>query len=238
MGPKDKILEVLTKYRGPVTTVSVAFALVAVAKLIGSRKKKGKEVPEVEGGLPFFGHVFTMVAGSPWDTMAAWARKYGGIYKLHLFGSSAFVVSDPDLLKVILSTKLSVFKKDLAWTYKPFLDILGNGIVTADGDDWWRQRKLLSAHLRIDILEDIPNMAIRAVQRLMQKLDKARAEGATVEMAEEFRHLTLQVVAEAFMSLPPEESDQTFAHMYLPIGKHPQSLYIERRMLVAQLSHS
>ena len=31
------------------------------------------------------------------------------------------------------------------------------------------------------------------------------------------RHLTLQVIAEAILSLPPEESDSTFAHMYLPI---------------------
>ena len=60
-------------------------------------------------------------------------------------------------------------------------------------------------------------MALRAVQRLCVKLDKALADGSVVEMAEEFRTMTLQVIGEAVLSLSPEESDSTFAHMYLPI---------------------
>ena len=118
---------------------------------------------------------------------------------------------------MILNTKLSIFKKDLEWTYRPFLVILGNGLVTADGLSWRKQRLLLSAHLRIDILEFIPDMAIRAVQRLALKLDKAKRENSLINMADEFRHLTLQVIAEAVLSISAEESDKTFADMYLPI---------------------
>jgi hypothetical protein len=36
-------------------------------------------------------------------------------------------------------------------------------------------------------------MAFEAVQRLMEKLEKVKKEGGTIEMAEEFRGLTLQV---------------------------------------------
>ena len=180
---------------------------------------KGKRVPQVENGLPFFGHVFTMVKGSPWDHMAKWAVKYGTIYKLHLFGSDAYVVSDPELLKIVLQTKLSLFKKDVDWTYKPFLVLLGNGLVTAEGSSWRKQRNLLSSHLRLEILDEIPSITIAAVRRLKIKLDILKNTGQRVEMAAEFRHLTLQVIAEAILSLPPGESDETFAHMYLPIGK-------------------
>lgn len=183
-----------------------------------SASHRGKPVPQIRHGLPFFGHVFTMLKGSPWDQMARWAVEYGTFYKLHLFGSDAYVVSDPDLLKIILQTKLSIFKKDVAWTYKPFMVLLGNGLVTAEGSSWRKQRNLLSSHLRLDILDQIPSITIRAVERLKLKLDKFKGSGSTIEMAEEFRHLTLQVIAEAILSLPPGESDHTFAHMYLPIG--------------------
>ena len=44
-------------------------------------------------------------------------------------------------------------------------------------------------------------MALRAVQRLKVKLDKAKKEGKIVEMAEEFRHLTLQVTEKSEFSL-------------------------------------
>ena len=183
------------------------------------RRSKGKKVPQVEGGIPFFGHVFTMIRGSPWDHMARWAVTYGTIYKLHLFGSDAYVISDPELLKIVLQTKLSIFKKDVDWTYKPFMVLLGNGLVTAEGSSWRKQRNLLSSHLRLEILDDIPNITVAAVQRLKEKLDLLKKNGTCVEMAEEFRHLTLQVIAEAILSLPPGESDKTFAHMYLPIGE-------------------
>ena len=201
--------------------VFVITGLIAILPLLITRlsaSHRGKSVPQIRNGLPFFGHVFTMLKGSPWDQMARWAVEYGTFYKLHLFGSDAYVVSDPELLKIILHTKLSVFKKVVAWTYKPFMVLLGNGLVTAEGSSWRKQRNLLSSHLRLDILDQIPSITIRAVERLKLKLDKFKGNGSTVEMAEEFRHLTLQVIAEAILSLPPGESDQTFAHMYLPIG--------------------
>eukprot|EP01035_Chromulina_nebulosa_P020002 gene20002-25975_t len=190
-------------------------------------------IPRVKGGYPFFGQVFKMVSGSPWDTMTEWSRIYGSIYQFHLFGSDAVVVSDPELLRIILSTKLSIFKKDLQWTYKPFLVLLGNGIVTADGLSWRRQRTLLSSHLRIDILEYIPDMAFRAFKRFQIRLDKAKLKNEALDMAEEFRHLTLQVISEALLSLSPKESDETFAKMYLPIVEEgnnrtwsPQRMYL------------
>ena len=190
---------------------------VTLIKKVCKRQPGGKAIPAVQGGWPFLGQVFTMIKGSPWDTMAMWAEQYGGIYSFTLFGEKSISVSDPDLLRGILQTQHTIFKKDLEWTYYPFLEILGNGLVTSDGASWRRQRVLLSNHLRVEILEEIPEMAYRAVQRLSVKLDAAVKSGHTVEMAEEFRTLTLQVIAEALLSLDSSESDMTFAHMYLPI---------------------
>lgn len=178
---------------------------------------KLQNVPSVQGGAPFFGQVFDMIKGSPWDTMTKWVMEYGKIYTFHLFGSDALVIADPELLEVILQSKYHIFKKDLEWTYKPFLVLLGNGLVTSHAKDWRRQRLLMAGHLRNDILEEIPLMALQAVERLSVKLDAVIATGGTIEMAEEFRNLTLQVIAEALLSLDSEESDSTFAHMYLPI---------------------
>ncbi len=197
------------------TYIIGAVVLVIFFLLFG--KKRITSIPSVQGGLPFFGQMFIMLKGSPWDTMASWVQEYGKIYRIQLFGSDAIIVSDPNLLKVILATKLNTFKKDTVWTYKPFLVLLGNGLVTSDGESWRKQRTLLANHLKFDILKEIPTFAIQAVQRLSIKLDKAKADGTIIEMAEEFRHMTLQVIAGTILSLSPEESDETFAHMYLPI---------------------
>jgi cytochrome P450 len=194
--------------------VGVVYLLIALLK---GKKTCSDNIPAVPGGYPFLGHVLSMLKGSPWDVMTRWAMKYGTIYRFHLFGTDGISVADPELLKIVLQTKISAFKKDVEWTYKPFMVLLGQGIVTAEGKSWLRQRTLLATHLKNDILEEVPDMALRAVNRLRIKLDAARDSGKVVEMAEEFRHLTLQVIAEAILSLSPEESDQSFATMYLPI---------------------
>lgn len=197
---------------------AAVFGLYAVSQIIRRNSFRSKvNMPIVKGGLPYAGNVSSLVAGSPWDVMTAWAMQYGGGYIFHMFGSDAVVISDPDMLKVVLNKKMSVFGKDLKWTYKPFLVILGNGVVTAHGASWRRQRNLLSHLLRVDILEVIPSVALGAAQRFSVRLDEIAKSGSSIEMSEEFRHLTLQVIADIVLSISPEESDNTFAHMYLPI---------------------
>jgi len=215
----------------PVVIASAGVVAFFLYKTLSKKKLRG--IPNVKGGLPFFGHVFTLMKGSPWDWFSKWAVEYGTVFKVHIFGSDAIIVADPALLKVILHTKRNLFVKDLEWTYEPFLVLLGKGIVTSEGQRWLKQRTLLSNHLKKDILTEIPDMALKAVQRLSKKLDHARDHDLTLDMAEEFRHLTLQVIADAILSLTPEESDESFAQMYLPIVTegntrtwHPHRKYI------------
>jgi cytochrome P450 len=60
-------------------------------------------------------------------------------------------------------------------------------------------------------------MALDAYVRLAGKLNLAIKTGEIMEMSEEFRHLTLQVIAQAILSIGHQESDRTFAKMYYPI---------------------
>ena len=107
--------------------------------------------------------------------------------------------------------------------------------MSSEGALWLKQRKLVSNAFRMEILDDIIGVSARAVERLVcsaeasppcppthwppqcAKLERAAAEGKPVELAEELRMLTLQVIGEAILSLSPEESDRVFPHLYLPI---------------------
>ena len=54
-------------------------------------------------------------------------------------------------------------------------------------------------------------VAKRAADRISVKLEAAKRAGKAVDMEEEFRLLTLQVIGEAVLSLPPEECDRVSA---------------------------
>ena len=63
-------------------------------------------------------------------------------------------------------------------------------------------------------------IAKEAVDRLSAKLAGIKGSGQPVDMAEEFRMLTLQVIGEAILSLPPEECDQARAGAGLGRGSN------------------
>lgn len=187
-----------------------------VRKALG-RHRLSQALPCAPGCRPFFGHALRLAGQCPWDLCDAWSKVLGPFYRFQLFGSDWVVVSDPALMKEVLRERLSDFQKDRLYAYKHFLCLLGTGMVSSDGPHWFAQRKRLSSALRLEIVERIPAMSVAAVDRLSAKLRAAEKDDCSVEMSEEFRHLTLQVISEGLMGLTPQESDATFAKMYLPI---------------------
>jgi cytochrome P450 len=178
-------------------------------------------MPVVPSYIPFLGTALQMLTNTPWDLMESWHRTYGPIYSFKLLGATCVSTEKPEHIKEFLQSKIQNVKKDVQFAYKPFLCILGKGIVTSEGKQWMDQRRKISHLLKVHILELIPHATLGAIQRLMVKLDAcAASEGegkSTVDISEELRHLTLQVISECFLSLEADESDTTFATMYLPI---------------------
>eukprot|EP00911_Craspedida_sp_UC1_P000520 UC1_evm1s394 len=184
-----------------------------------ARVRRGlSDLPMPSGRLPLFGHALQLAFGQPWNIMEGWVKAADyKMLRIDFMGETGVVVSRPELLRQVLNTKQRNYGKDIQLSYKAHLDILGNGLVTSGGEHWKRQRNLLSAALRIEILEETGPVAKRAVDRLSAKLEAARLRGESVEIAEEFRVLTLQVIGELILSLTPEEASSVFPDLYLPI---------------------
>jgi cytochrome P450 len=181
-----------------------------------------RKLPVPPGSLPFLGHALKLGEGAPWDTIHKWIVDCGreedkGMIKLDFLMTTGVVISHPDHIKHVFSKHQKNYPKDNALSFKPFLDILGTGIVTSHGDSWKRQRRLVAPAFRFDILEETTGVAKAAVDRLCHRLEKYRGTGKSIELAEEFRVMTLQVIGELILSLSPEESARVFPKLYLPI---------------------
>lgn len=167
--------------------------------------------------FPYVGQAINFIRYRPWDLLTSWHRLYGPILCFKLLGATMFSVGSPALLKIVLQSKIACVKKDISNTMKPFLSILGTGIVTSEDDAWMKQRLKMSMPLRRDVLEIIPRQTLQAVQRFMVTGDQACERNETIPIGSSLRHLTLQVISGSFLSLSAQESDSTFAEMYLPI---------------------
>lgn len=184
--------------------------------------------PTVSGNYPLLGHALRLRGPAPWAKMAKWSfhpEKNGTatgnrMVVFNVTGMNVLYINHPTLIKRVLLTKQRNYRKAIDAAYKHFLCLLGTGLVTSEDEQWKKGRLLLSHALRIDILEDIPTMTVEAVNRIMQKLHTAVQPGAAepfIDLNEEYRHMTLQVIGESALSLSPEETDKIFPALYLPI---------------------
>ena len=78
-------------------------------------------------------------------------------------------------------------------------------------------------------------VAKRAADRISVKLDAAKRSGKAIDMEEEFRLLTLQVIGEAVLSLPPEECDRVSATPLALVRAVCNDLFHTRVLLLCML---
>ena len=182
--------------------------------LIWMRDSKAlANVPSAPEGNWLLGDMIPLATNSPWEKMTEWVlAEESGLIKVRVLNTYLVIVGSPQGLKQIFQTKQRDYPKDAKLSYHHFFNILGSGpvsgLVTAEGEHWRKQRVAMGPTLRTDIIDSVIGIGYRAADRLSQKLDMLKGSGEVVDMEEEFRLLTLQVIGEAMLSLAPEECDR------------------------------
>ena len=123
------------------------------------------------------------------------ARTYGPIASFRIGRSRLFLISDPDLIQQVLVTDARFYMKHFgARTFKP---ILGNGLVTSEGDFWLSQRRLLQPpFLKAQVLSYAPMMAELTTAMLTKW-----KPGKSVDIAFEFSSLTSAIALKTLFGL-------------------------------------
>jgi cytochrome P450 len=138
------------------------------------------------------------VTGDPLNVMMGWFEQYGDIVHLQ-FGEAAHVyfLAHPDHFHTVLVEKADQFHK--AGSYKDekrgLARILGNGLVTSDGDYWRRQRKLIQPAFHARRIEAYAEEMVNLTSLML----RGWQEGQTVEMNQAMMRLTLAIVAKTIL---------------------------------------
>lgn len=123
------------------------------------------------------------------------ARQYGDLASFRFGPRRLFLVSHPDLVEQVLVTDAKHYIKHFgARMYRP---ILGNGLVTSEGDFWLRQRRLSQpAFLKSRVLSYAPMMTDLTRQMLARW-----RPGEFVNIHDEFSTLTSAIALKTLFGL-------------------------------------
>ncbi|TYJ59119.1 hypothetical protein B9479_000108 [Cryptococcus floricola] len=146
--------------------------------------------PEPESFL--WGSLPTLLKSGPNVPQGEWAAKYGHTirYRLHL-GAQRFMTLDATGLNYILSHPDVFPKPDV--TRRALADMLGNGLLTSEGEDHKRQRRALNPSFSVGAIKDmVPTFYDKAYElqakllALVQNDDPSERASPTPAKEEDF----------------------------------------------------
>lgn len=97
-------------------------------------------------GAPILGSAIDLFSDPP-KFFAEKYEKYGEVFSFNIASSKVIAIFDPDLISEMLVTKHQDFIKNRVF-YDNVKEVLGNGLLTNEGESWKTQRKLASPSFR------------------------------------------------------------------------------------------
>jgi len=128
------------------------------------------------------------------------ARTYGDVVALRIVNKPIVMFNRPDLIEQVLVTHASKFVKHFGLrVYKP---VLGNGLVTSEGDFWRRQRKLAAPAFQAARIAEYASDMVSATARMLDEWSDSEIRDVHADMM----RLTLHIACTTLFGVqnPPD----------------------------------
>jgi enediyne biosynthesis protein E7 len=155
--------------------------------------------PAVTAGVgalpPLAGDAFDV--GSTPDSLerlAACAARYGDLFRIHAPGrrSDTWIVNNPADIKRVLVTSHRNYTKGVGLDRVALL--LGNGIMTSEGETWRRQRRMIQPFFHRRVIEQFATLIEGCVAERLTRWQGLAARASPIDITEEMSALTLDII--------------------------------------------
>jgi cytochrome P450 len=159
---------------------------------------QNKTIPKIKGEF-LLGNLRQMKANS-FQALCDWQRDYGDLASFRLATRHFYLISHPKLIEQALIKQSDVFVK----MYDPkkpkgLALVLGQGLVTSQGELWQRQRRLMQPVFQRSHLASLLPQIVIAGNNLLNKW-RLLDEESEVNLADEMIRVTLEVITQTMFS--------------------------------------
>ena len=132
----------------------------------------------------------------PLGMMTKGVREYGEIVGFRFAYIRYVVVADPEAIKHVLVTNAKNYTKSV--NYAGLKVILGNGLLTAEGDAWKKQRRMTQPAFHRERLAGFADTMTECTKDMLDRWDTAK--DTRVDAHEEMMRLTFRIVGRTLLS--------------------------------------
>ncbi len=129
----------------------------------------------------------------------------GDAVRLRLGPKQAIVLSHPEMARHLLVTHVRNYVKQTP-AYAGLRLVLGNGLLTSDGDFWLRQRRLAQPAFHKKHVAGFGEVMARAATGMVDRWEAGFGDPKGLDVSHEMMRVTLRVVGEALLTADPSQN--------------------------------
>lgn len=156
-----------------------------------------RQIKDLPGprGVPVFGNAFQVNRAQIHQDMERWAREYGPLFKVKLLRATMLVVADHALFGAIMKDRPNGFRRT------PMLGIIANelglpqGLFSAEGDDWLRQRRMVMASFAPGHVRAYFPSLVKVTLRLQERWTAAAKMQQPINLQADLMRFTVDAIA-------------------------------------------
>jgi cytochrome P450 len=137
------------------------------------------------------------------------AKEYPNISRFRFAHLPMVLLSDPEHIKHVLQTNNKNYLKGIE--YEHLKPILGEGLLTSEGDFWLRQRRLAQPAFHRDRIASFANKMIDCTKEMLEEWKKFPAE-KSFDLHKEMMALALDIVGRTLLSTYVKDNASSVEH--------------------------
>ena len=126
-------------------------------------------------------------------------RDHGDVVRLRFGTTRALLLAHPEHIGHVLHDNHRNYDKHNV-DYTVLRRLLGNGLLTSDGEFWRRQRRLMAPMFHRQRVAGFCNLMVNSTLEMLERWDAMARSGESFDVAAEMTRLTLPIVAKALFS--------------------------------------
>lgn len=143
-------------------------------------------------GLPLVGNLLQLDLKQLHRILERWADEFGSLYTFKIGLKPVLVITDPEVTQNVLRQRPHLYRR--MGTIEPVFKELGiNGVFSAEGDDWKRQRRLTAHALDTAHLRQFFPTLMKVTGRLKNRWSRAAKDKMAVDVQQDLMRYTVDV---------------------------------------------
>jgi len=145
-------------------------------------------------GLPLVGNLLQLSTEKLHQIFEQWSEQYGPIYKIKLGSRPVVILTGPESIQYVLKNRPEKFRR-LAKMDDVMREVGVVGIFNSEGEDWKRQRKLVSQALNVTHLKTFFPDMVNITANLLNRWNRLSGDDSSIEIKSELMRFTVDVTS-------------------------------------------